>query len=65
MSDSINIKDSNNEIDWLKQSIANEHIIEYKYSDFKDIQHIGSSSFGSVFRANWKDMDTIFALKSF
>ena len=65
MSNFINIKDSNNEIDWLEQSVVNEHIIDYKYSDFKNIQHIGNGSFGSVFRANWKHTDTIFALKSF
>ncbi len=59
------VKNSNDDIDWLEQSIANEHIIDYKYSDFNNIQHIGSGSFGSVFRANWKDTDTIFALKSF
>ena len=65
MSNFVNIKDSNNEIDWLEQSVVNEHIIDYKYSDFKNIQHIGSDSFGSDFRANWKDTDTIFVLKSF
>jgi len=65
MSNFVNIKDSNNEIDWLEQSIVNEHIIDYKYSDFKNIQPIGSGSFGNVFRANWKDTDTIFALKFF
>src|SRR3990170_2537365 len=65
MSNFTNIKDSNNDVDWLEQLIANEHIIEYKYSDFKNIQHIGGGSFGSIFRANWKDTDTVFALKSF
>ena len=52
-------------IDWLEQSIHNEHIKYYEYSEFKNIQPIGSGSFGSVVRANWKNTDIVFALKSF
>ena len=65
MSNFTNLKGSSNDVDWLEQSIANEHIMEYKYSDFKNIQRIGGGSFGSIFRVNWKDTNTIFALKSF
>ena len=65
MSNFTNIKDSSKDVDWLENSVANEHIIEYKYSDFNNVQHIGGGSFGSISRANWKDTDTICALKSF
>ena len=67
MSNFTNIKDLsvNDDVDWLEQSITNEHIIDYRYSDFKNIQYIGGGSFGNIFRANWKDTDTVFALKSF
>ncbi len=48
-----------NYIDWLEKSI------EYEYSDFKNIQPIGRGAFGDVMRANLKNINTIFALKSF
>ena len=37
----------------------------YEHSDFKNIQPIGRGSFGSVVRANKKNTDCFFALKSF
>ena len=52
-------------ISWLEESISNKHIPYYEYSDFENIQPIGEGAFGSVVRANWKDTDTIFALKRF
>ncbi|GES72661.1 kinase-like domain-containing protein [Rhizophagus clarus] len=64
MSTDSDIEDTKNYIDWLERSIANEHINYYKYSDFTNIQKIGSGAFGSIVRANWKH-NRIFALKSF
>lgn len=52
-------------IDWLEKSIVNEHIKYYDYKDFHDIKPIGSGASGSICRTNWKNTDTIFALKSF
>ena len=52
-------------IDWLENSIKEEHIRYYEYSNFKDIRQIGRGSFGSVFRATWKIANRLFALKSF
>lgn len=49
---------------WLENSIIEEHIRYYEYSDFKDIKQIGKGSFGSVFCATWKN-NRLFALKSF
>jgi serine/threonine protein kinase len=50
---------------WLENSITEEHIRYYEYSDFKDIKQIGKGSFGSVFCATWKITNRSFALKSF
>ena len=52
----------NSNTDWFEKSISEEHTKYYEYSDFKDIQGIGGGSFGSVFRATWKNTDR--ALKS-
>jgi serine/threonine protein kinase len=52
-------------INWLENSISNEHIKYYKYSDFKNEQLIGRGAFASVFCANWKDTEIILALKTF
>ncbi|CAI2196730.1 6533_t:CDS:2, partial [Funneliformis geosporum] len=48
-------------IDWLEKSISDEYFIEF--SDFSNLQLIGNGSFGSVWRANWKNR--YYALKSF
>ena len=58
-------KKSDDYINWLEKSITNEYFNYYEYSDFKKIQPVGSGHFGKVSRANWKNTDTIFALKSF
>ncbi|RGB30622.1 kinase-like domain-containing protein [Rhizophagus diaphanus] len=51
--------------DMLERTIVEEHIIYYEFSEFKNFQPIGSGSFGSVFRANWKNTGKYFALKRF
>ena len=64
MSKNTEIKDLNYYIDWLNNSIDEGHIKCYEYSDFKDIQPIGSGSYGNVVCANWKN-NRSYALKSF
>ncbi|CAB4417904.1 unnamed protein product [Rhizophagus irregularis] len=61
------ISDINNfsDNDWLEKSIDNEDIKLYEYSDFKNIQSIKKGSFGSIVRATLKNIDNLFALKSF
>ena len=59
------IKDLNYYVNWLNNSIADEHINYYEYSEFKNTQQIGSGSYGNVVRVNWKNPDRFFALKSF
>ncbi|EXX68456.1 uncharacterized protein OCT59_028595 [Rhizophagus irregularis] len=58
-------KDLNYYINWLERSIDDENIKLYEYSDFKNIQPIGSGSYGIVYRVNWKSSNRFFALKSF
>ena len=59
------IKVLNYYIDWLNNSITEEHIKYYEYSDFTNIQPIGKGSYGNVVRVNWKNSNRLFALKSF
>ncbi|CAB4444284.1 unnamed protein product [Rhizophagus irregularis] len=59
------IKDSCYYIDWLEKSLLDKHIQYYKYSDFRNIEQLGSGTFASVYRANRKSLDTIYALKTF
>ncbi len=65
MSNKIDIKESDFYINWLEKSITDKYISYYEYSDFKNLQSIGSGSFGNVIRANWKNTDGFFVLKSF
>ena len=65
MSKNVKIKDLNYYINWLENSITEEHIKFYEYLDFKNIQLLGNGSYGSVFRVNCKNTDRFFALKSF
>ncbi len=65
MSYDTDIKDLNFYINWLEKSIIDKCFNYYEYSDFKNIQSVGKGSFGNVVRANWKNIDYLFALKSF
>ena len=65
MSNETDLEESNAYISWLEKSITDEYFNFYEYSDFRSIQPIGKGNFGKVFRANWKDTNTTFALKSF
>ena len=68
MSDNIEIQDavnSNEWINWIEEAIAKEYLKYYEYKNFSNIKEIGSGGFGKVFRANWKNFENYFALKSF
>ncbi|PKY39856.1 kinase-like protein [Rhizophagus irregularis] len=68
MSSMEDIEYSNDQIDyikWLEDSIDNNYLDYYKYSEFKNIKKIGNGAFGSIYSANWKNTDTILVLKSF
>jgi hypothetical protein len=65
MAENSETKDLNYYTDWLDNSITEEHIKYYEYSDFTNIQQIGKGSYGNVIRVNWKNPNRHFALKSF
>jgi hypothetical protein len=48
----------------LEKLINEENVAYYEYSDFKNLESIGSGAYGNVIRANWKD-NRFYALKSF
>lgn len=55
----------NEYVNWFEKSIEGEYFDYYKFSDFKNLSSIGNSSYGSIVRANWKNSDSFFALKTF
>ncbi|PKK59713.1 hypothetical protein RhiirC2_794429 [Rhizophagus irregularis] len=65
MAENFETEDLNYYIDWLDNSITEEHIKYYEYSDFTNIQQIGKGSYGNVIRVNWKNSNRLFAIKSF
>ncbi|PKC66373.1 kinase-like protein [Rhizophagus irregularis] len=65
MSNKTDLKKSKDYIKWLEKSISNEYFNFYEYSEFSNLSPIGSGSYGSVVRANWKNTDKFFALKTF
>ncbi|CAB4379479.1 unnamed protein product [Rhizophagus irregularis] len=50
-------------INWIEEAINKKHIKYYEYENFKNIQEIGSGTFGKIFRANWKCFDHYLALE--
>jgi hypothetical protein len=58
-------ENSNEWIDWINDAITKKLIKYYEYEYFYNIEEIGSGSFGTVYRANWKNSNKCLALKSF
>ncbi|UZO03826.1 uncharacterized protein OCT59_024227 [Rhizophagus irregularis] len=56
---------TNEWVNWIEEAVDKEYFKFYEYNKFNNIQHIGTGSFGKVFRANWKNSEKQFALKSF
>ena len=49
---------------WIEEAIAKNYFKYYEYKHFSDLQVIGLGGFGKVYRANWKNANKYFALKS-
>src|SRR6266516_7748291 len=60
-----NTENTDEWINWIEEAINKEHINYYEYNQFSNFQQIGAGSFGKVYRANWKNLEKYFALKSF
>ncbi|CAB4396140.1 unnamed protein product [Rhizophagus irregularis] len=56
---------TNEWVNWVEEAVDKEYFKFYEYNQFNNIQHIGTGGFGKVFRANWKNSEKQFALKSF
>ncbi|PKY58364.1 hypothetical protein RhiirA4_480216 [Rhizophagus irregularis] len=52
-------------IKWIEEAIDKELLNYYEYNDFRNFQEIGTGGFGKVYRANLKNLEKCFALKSF
>ncbi|EXX77289.1 uncharacterized protein OCT59_024135 [Rhizophagus irregularis] len=59
------IENTNEWINWIEEAVDKEHLKFYEYQQFNNIQHIGTGGFGNIYRANWKNSEKLFALKSF
>ncbi|SRR6266498_3129243 len=58
------IQSSNERINLNEESISKKNIKYYEYMHFSNFQKIGFGAFGMVYRANWKNLEQPFALKS-
>ncbi|CAB4380981.1 unnamed protein product [Rhizophagus irregularis] len=65
MTDNHDTENKNEWINWIEEAIDKEHIKYYEYKEFSNFQEIGTGSFGKIYRANWKNLEKPFALKSF
>ncbi|CAB4395990.1 unnamed protein product [Rhizophagus irregularis] len=57
--------DTENKNEWIKEVVDKEHLKYYEYKEFNNFQEIGTGSFGKVYRANYKNFEKNFSLKSF
>ncbi|GBB90062.1 hypothetical protein RclHR1_16940003 [Rhizophagus clarus] len=58
-------EDKNEWISWIEDVIEKNQLKYYEYNEFTNLQKIGTGGFGKVYRANWKNSEKHFALKSF
>ncbi|POG76979.1 kinase-like domain-containing protein, partial [Rhizophagus irregularis DAOM 181602=DAOM 197198] len=56
---------TNEWVNWIEEAVDKEYFKYYEYNQFNNIQPIGTGGFGKVYRANWKNSEKQFALKSF
>jgi hypothetical protein len=56
---------SNEWVDWIEEAIERKYFKYYEYKNFSNVEVIGSGSFGTVYRANWRNSSYYLALKSF
>jgi len=52
-------------IEWIENGISNHYLNYNEFNEFQNMKRIGSGAFGNVYKANWKNSNTVVALKSF
>jgi hypothetical protein len=65
MSGNHDTENTNEWINWIEEAIVKKHLKFYEYKQFNNFQQIGAESFGKVYRAKWKNLEKLLALKSF
>ncbi len=58
-------EDIKEELNWLENRIHNDHIKHYEYKYFNNIKRISPRGFGTVYKANYRNLSKCFALKKF
>jgi hypothetical protein len=58
------VENPNEWVNWIEDAISRKHIKYYDYEDFRNVQKIGNGAFGKIYRANRKNSEDYFALKS-
>ncbi|CAB4396447.1 unnamed protein product [Rhizophagus irregularis] len=57
--------DFDDDINWIEKAVEKKYIKYYDHSEFTHTKPMDeSSSVGSIFRANWKDTDTLLVVKT-
>jgi len=59
------MSEMNEWINWIEEVVSKKHVKYYEYKHFSNIQEIDNSSFGKIYRANWKKSEQYVTLKSF
>jgi hypothetical protein len=58
------VENPNEWVNWIEDAISRKHIKYYDYNHFHNVQKIGNGAFGKIYRANRKNSEDYFALKS-
>lgn len=57
--------DFDDDINWIEKAVEKKYIKYYDQFEFTHTKELDeSSSVGSIFRANWKDTDTLLVVKT-
>ena len=59
-----NNTNTNEYINWIKESISKNHIESYEFEHFKNLYLVSTCDLGKVYRANWKNRKQHYGLKS-
>ena len=55
---------SNDYDDWVEKAVTENYIKYYNYDKFTNMKEINNGSVGNIYRASWKETDTLLVVKS-